>query len=257
VLTGDQEIPPLSREAAQHTWEAPRDQWNIRVDSAVRNAFALTAIRYAIPVPRILELAPLLFVLAAEQSLERRRSHLAVLEEKLAAVTEAAADFHHLPHSIDPSSMAYEAIAAEENSIAARDILAGKLDDQLFMFNEPQKRNYEPDEDNPFVSDLKDMIKRTAATASGIALVRGFSRESADFEVCGKEALDLAAGDKELAQGFLSGWAPIHEMRDLLDTDQVSERIEWLRQKKAEHHESMRQLWIDLGLDDPTGGAGA
>jgi hypothetical protein len=43
-----------------------------REDGAVRNAFTLTALRYQVPIARIVELAPLLFVLAAEASLKRR-----------------------------------------------------------------------------------------------------------------------------------------------------------------------------------------
>ena len=257
VLTGDQEIPPLSGQEMPSKWEAPRDQWNIRVDSAVRNAFALTAIRYQIPVTRIVELAPLLFVLTAEQSLERRRSRLADLQEKLADVDVVAAEFHHLPQTLNPGYIADETIRAERQSISKHDLLAVGLSDQLYPEYELQKPDYDADEDNPFVSDLKDMVERTAATAGGIAEISSFSRDRTDFQVCGQEALDLAGGDKELAQGILSGWAPIHEMRELLGSDQLPQRILWLRQKREEHQASMRQLMIDLGIGSPSEGDGA
>jgi transcriptional regulator with XRE-family HTH domain len=257
VLTGELEIPPVSGGVAVPHWEAPRDQWNIRVDSSVRNAFTLTAIRYKIPVTRIVDLAPLLFVLMAEQSLSHRRDKLAKLDEALDRLTEAAGGFDHLPLSINPGFEAHDAMAAEEASIKALDLLADKLDDDLFYRFGPQKTDYEPEEDNPFVSDLKEMVTRVTTVEPGLASISRFSREDVDYQVCGREALDLAGGDRELAKGILAGWAPIHEMRELLGPDRQTDRLLWLQQKKEEQEAAMARLWAELGIDDLPVGAGA
>lgn len=162
----------------------------ISVDGSVRNAYDLVALRYQIPRARILELAPFLFVLAAERSLSRRRERLAALEEALGRADDAAADFHHLPQSIAPSFEATDAIAAEAASIANRDILAAHLDGDLFRRFGPLKDGYNDEIDNPFVRLLKDEVQDP--NAANISL---FSRDEVAFEVCRLEALQIAGGD--------------------------------------------------------------
>ncbi len=73
VLTGDK---PAAKEQPDPQPDTGQYQLPVRVDGAVRNAFSLVVLRYRIPRTRIIELAPFLFVLAAERSLERRRARL-------------------------------------------------------------------------------------------------------------------------------------------------------------------------------------
>ena len=72
VLTGEKPIPSDASQPSASEDEASY-QLNVRVDAAVRNAFELVARRYKISVPKIAQLAPLLFVIIAEQSLKHRR----------------------------------------------------------------------------------------------------------------------------------------------------------------------------------------
>lgn len=252
VLTGVEDMPqpgPLE----PSPWDAPRNQWNIRVDDSVRNAFDLTSIRYRIPVARIVELAPLLFVLVAEQSLQRRRVAVEKLELGLADMSAVAAELPHVAeHSI--IGQGGSVVEAEKQLIDARDILADRLYDKLFRYFLPQDEDYSPQNDNPFVASLKAMAKSTGLAESGTAVVHSFCRDDASYEVCGKEALELAGGDKKLAAGILDGWAPLHEMpRDLLVTDASAERVVWLQGKKGEHAAAMERLMIELGIRDPSG----
>src|SRR5215216_4570180 len=82
VLIGVKPMPEDSREPVAPAL-ASGYQLNVRVDGAIRNAFSLAALYYKIPVRRIVELAPLLFVVAAEGSLKRRGEKLAELEAAL------------------------------------------------------------------------------------------------------------------------------------------------------------------------------
>jgi len=247
VLTGEQGIPPASGGIEPPQWEAPRDQWNIRVDGAIRNAFGLTSIRYKIPVTRIIELAPLLFVLAAEQSLARRSSQLAKLDEAITKASAAASVFHHLPCNVDPDLGTNDPIAAEEESIRLHDILAERLDDRLFRHHRPQKKDYYFEEDNPFVSYLKDMVTQVAEP--GLASICSFSQDHTDIQVCKGVAEDLAGGNAELAKGIVDGWAPLYEIRELLGPESLVERVAWL-QKKKEEHQAARARMLDGLIGD-------
>lgn len=238
VLTGDKEIPPVAASASEPKWDAPRDQWNIRVDSAVRNAFALTALRYRIPVTRIIEVAPYLFVAAAERSLERRRIRLKAVEEALNRADAAAEAFPHLPWTIASNAMAADAIHAEEESIANRDLLAEQISDDLFVLDSPVRYEYDADEHNPFVVSLQE-----EAPDPELATITRFSRTDTESEVCPAEAMKLADDNADLATGILHGWAPLHEMpRDLLSKDAVEGRLAWLRAKASEHEAAMAVL---------------
>ena len=241
VLTGDEEIPLLPASASEPKWDAPRDQWNIRVDSAVRNAFALTALRYRIPVTRIIEAAPYLFVAAAERSLERRRIRLKAVEEALNQADAAAEAFPHLPRTIASDGTAANAIHAEEESIANRDLLAEQISDRLFVLDGPVRYNYDPDEHNPLVVSLQE-----EAPDPKLATITHFSRTDVVSRICPGEAIKLADGNADLAIGILHGWAPLHEMpRELLGEGAVEGRLAWLRTKASEHEAATAQL-LDL-----------
>lgn len=255
VLTGDAPVPaPTSAENPPLSTD--KYQVNIRLDGAVRNALSLVARRYRIPAVRIMELAPFLFVAAAERSLEQRHLRLLTLESALDAADAAAADFHHLPRTIAPGFEALNDIHAERASIAARDILAEKFSDSLFVLFGPLKDDYDANEDNPFVSSLKE-----AVTNPEIAEITSFSKDTIDFCVCRNDALRFAGGDAELAAGILDGWAQIHEMpRDLRQDDVVEGRLEWLRTKAAQHAEELAaqaKAWAEMPdlLDESEGTA--
>jgi len=238
VLTGDEEIPPPPSSASEPKWDAPRDQWNIRVNSAIRNAFALTALHYRIPVTRIIEAAPYLFVAAAERSLDRRRTALQKVKDLLDQADAAAEAFPYLPQTIAGTPNAWAAIQAEEESIANRDILAEQIDDNLFILDQRIRHDYDPDEHNPFLTSLRE-----AAPDPTLAAITRFSRTDTEIQVCLAEAKKLACGDAELASGIVDGWAPLHEMpRELLSEDAAEGRLEWLRTQASNHEAAMEQF---------------
>ena len=213
---------------------------NVRVDGVVRNAFSLTAMRYQVPITRIVELAPLLFVLVAEASLERRRAKLAELKEALSRAGTLAEDFPYLPNSIRADFSAEDAFLAEERSIEKRDIMANRLPDDIFWLHDAVDPDYDEGEHNPFVLYL-----RQASPAAPLASLSRFDRSSTEYEVCREDALKLADGHEDLADSILDGVAMLHDMpRDLLDPDAGDARTAWLREKWEACRANM------LNLDD-------
>ena len=141
VLTGDVPQSPTSvpEESADG---GDRYQLNARVSGHVRNAFSLAARRYGVPIARIVDLAPFLFVLAAEGSLAWRRRELGELEARVHPWENLQENLPHLPKMLLMNFEVAEALEAEETSIAARDILADEHDAAKW--------------DNPFVLYLKE-----------------------------------------------------------------------------------------------------
>jgi transcriptional regulator with XRE-family HTH domain len=98
--------------------EPERDVVKFRIKSAARNALTLVARRYRVPREQIVECAPLLFYIAAEQSLQKRREALDAYRD--AALTVYAAAIPHLPLSMQTADVM--AADLEERSIKNRDL---------------------------------------------------------------------------------------------------------------------------------------
>jgi transcriptional regulator with XRE-family HTH domain len=243
VLTGEKPIPsdrarpPESKDPAQ---------LNIRLDPFIRNAFSLLALRYRVPIKSIVKVAPLLFFLAAEESLKRRRK---ILEEFEVASSHAEDLRANLPHLPLGWTATYYASKAEEMSIANRDLFASDLfasetkSDPL-SYGWPEEYNEE--KDNPFSAYLKEL-----AEAHEDIAVEAVGPTRTEYEVGRSEAIELAGGDERLAEGLLNGWGLIHEIpRNLLGKGAVSERVEWLRRKVEQAEQAAaEQARMGIGLE--------
>lgn len=255
VLSGKKPIP-IEDGPTGELQDSNEYQLNVRIDGSLRNAFSLVALRYGIPIARIVELAAFLFVLAAEQSLERRRSKLAELEALFDREFELRRNFPHLPISITPGFEADDAIHEEKNSIDARDIFGSRLSDDIFWRFGPVEEDYAAEEHNPFVTHLKE----AASHFGDIAEIDSLDvRDVTSYRVCRENAIKLAGGDEALADGILSGWVQLHEMpRDLLKDKATAERVKWMRSKveaaRRRIDESLQELMRDFDLEPKEGG---
>ncbi len=211
-----------------------------RVDSQQRNAFTLVSLRYGVSISQIVALAPLLFALEAERSIQRRRTLLEEARSQLDNYQNTALEFRHLPGSLYPWG-AEEVFEAEEESIRAEDIFAETLPDKIFeLFDRPLGGNRY--EDNPFCVHLKGM----ARSMKSIVKIDEVDRDSASYQICCERALNLAGGDKEVAKGILNGEVLLYRMpRELLKGDAAERRTEWLRAEI----EKTRKAWGEIDLD--------
>jgi transcriptional regulator with XRE-family HTH domain len=255
VLTGVLPIPTRDSTAPDTPDTALFEMYpmNYRVDGAVRNAFMIAALRYQVPVARIVELAPLLFVLAAEASLERRRAKLAELQDVFDRGDALRPNFPHLPYEIVPNFRADDAFAAEEESIDRHDILATTLPDEIFD-TKPVAKDYDEDEDNPFVVSLQAEAERL----KGVVVIERFHRHDTTFHVCPKDALALAGGDAKLADSILRGCIVLHKMpRELFSDNSTKARIAWLQEQERIYEavllDSLGVPSLEsLGIDTPS-----
>jgi len=212
VLTGEKPIPSeVSQPSA--TEEVASYQLNVRVDAAVRNAFELAARRYGVSVTKIAALAPLLFVILAEESLRQRRNNVEECRTKYDKYLEAKS---LIPYHI-PVYELNDEIGEEEHSIATNDVFGRTLSDTA-------TDNW--DRDNPFATYLKELT----AGRENIIDIGAVGPKSTNYRVCRLEAVVLA-GD-EFAESLLNGEVPIRRMMREVGSGAVTERIEWMRQNK-------------------------
>ena len=220
MLTGERPLPEVA--------PAPRGRWTVEVSQAARNAAILAARRYRVAEALIVELAPLLFVLAAEESLGRRRAVLAELESALAKAAEAGDNMPHLAGIGETAEAVRAAVAAEERSVSARDLLARDLDpDMLAALGDV---GGDSGADNPLAAFLAENARRVSIGAPDLAAVAGVTDAGASATLCGAEALEAACGDAALAAAVQDGRIALGEMPRALWQDPAG-RLDWLREQ--------------------------
>ena len=246
VLAGKMPIPDGDGPTREPV-EGDKYQVPGRVDGSTRNALSLVARRYRIPITRIVELAPLLFALAAEQSLERRRSKLAELEAHFDHEDSLRENFPHLPMTIAPSFEAADTIDEEKKSVADRDILGSGLSDHIFERFGPIQESYDAAEHNPFVTYLKE----ASSKYSSVIEIKSFHGHGlTNYVVCREDAMKLAGGDEVIAHGILVGWVQLHEIpRELLKDDAITKRMEWMRPRVEAGQKQVDEFWDEITQD--------
>lgn len=228
VLTGGKPLP-LDAVQSKAAVDATAHQLNVRLDAATRNAFELAARRYKVSVSKIAQLAPLLFVLVAEKSLEHRRKKLDEFEVALDHVPEP-----NFPHRLVSSFLVNEwacDIRNERDSISSRDILGSQ---QFSHWGE-----YRP---------LEDFLNAVSAGHEGEISIRELSPTSTEYRVCTAEAIDLAKGDRDAARWLLNGEVLIHHVPRGLKT--AAERLKWMRDNRKPVHRVAEEIPEPFPEDD-------
>ena len=225
VLTGAKPLPDASKTPGLNPG---RVQIGALIDSKVRNDYALIRHRYGVKASEIIAAAPLLFVLLAEGSLAWRREILEEVVEAFDQADEISKMANHIGVYF-ATNKAWEYTGQEESSIKHIDLFGRQVTDE--SLSEPRLEHA-----NPFVNylyKLADDLK-----APGVVKVRrddecAFSNFP-DCDIC-REDLDRITGKDERAQDALVyGHARLSEIPEELigeDTDSVTKRMEWLRDK--------------------------
>lgn len=213
VLTGDAPIPKSKNDQTQ----TPRAQ--IGISDQARNALYLLYDRYFIQPWQIVEMAPVLFCWAAEESLRARRHAINDVELRYKNAQEVESNISHLrPSQFDELQ---EKISAEIESINERDLFGLKLDDAGVA-------NFSHGWDNPFSVFLRQLFSkhRDVIEFDGFDLL-----DFPDYEICSEEAKRTAGGNEELSKFVLAGHIVLGDMpTELLNSSPYEpRRIEWIR----------------------------
>jgi hypothetical protein len=225
--------------------QPPGTRLNFRSSTATRNAYHLVAGRYGVSAALIAELGPILFLLIAEQSLASRRERLKDRREAYAALSEVERHTRHLPEIGGFASLPDKICAAEKSSIDQRDIFAEVLRDDETISSDDLIYLDDEHKDNPFAS----FLRARAVEIEAMNEIDRISRYRVEYRLCREQALSLADGDEALADDILDGSIPLHELPSELRRGHAKvARLEWLRQKAAEHHDGQSHMMaVTLG----------
>lgn len=227
VLAGTAPIPERENQDKLDLLLGQKSQINHRITDTSRNALLLVAMRYGIQTTRIYEIAPFLFLWAAEQSLRRREERLARLESTWDDVGSMQDQVPHLSQLAISSSTAENIMLEEKKSIEDRDLFGLLLKDTFGAEDE-----YDESSENPFTVFLSDLAKQLG----DLAEFDGWDAiGSPDYEVCPDEAARLVGGDEKLVREILVGNVPLHEMPEKLKKKEaIKERVDWVQLQAQE-----------------------
>lgn len=218
VLTGDQPLP--EREQRLPGYEC---QFNVRIPRSIRNAFTLVSWRYGVSASDVVAFAPLLFLLLAEKSLERRDKVVTDIETSIESFRDAVRKAPHIASEIFVWEDAEIAINEEYSSIRSKDLFGRKI--RLPSYWNDQ-------ETDPFAGFLaalgRDMPKDLLGRVDAYDL-----SEEPGYEVCRGAVREFVGSQNEdLVRDVLEGWALLHEMpEELRKSDDVEKRAQWVREQ--------------------------
>jgi len=216
----------------------PKDQLNVRVSGAVRNALRLVCHRYNITQDVVVSLAPLLLLVTAEASLRKRSTGLAEVEKQM---YETDKQFERaLPHLIGHTDNSFgqgnEDLHYEEMSIEARDI-----------FN---SEGGNKGQGCPFTDFLVSLTNGADDPAIG-EIISGSGLPP--FYTIAPDTLEQLTGlsnkdkeKKEICAAILDGQIDLKEVISARERLSVEEYLEWLRVEVKAAEERQRAALEEL-----------
>jgi transcriptional regulator with XRE-family HTH domain len=220
-------------------------QLNLRVSDRARNALSLTAARYKVSLSQIVEIAPLLFCWAAEQSLQQRQKVIDDIKQK--NVDLASVEQSHLhPTGFMFHNRSEAIFDAEQKSVNANDIFAKLVDGNSYESYLPD--DYDEAKNNPFANYLRKLTVnlKDANVLEGCEIFEEWDPDgSPNYSVCQSTALIYVANDTEAAERILEGYVPLHKIpKELREKNKAEERAKWIREDASD-----RSSKLDIELD--------
>jgi transcriptional regulator with XRE-family HTH domain len=217
--------------------EADRDVMKLRIESAARNALTLVALRYRIRREHIIEIAPLLFFIAAEQCLKERQRRIAEFRASADTLIDLYRGIPHLPVKGPVDDYAVD---SEEQSIKTRDLFGNKVLDNAQEFMGALGADFDEAEQNPFVTFLRGSLAKVSNSPEAAESVRWMPGLWPQYEICTEEVANIVGNDAVAEHAIVCGAAALHEM----PKGPPEQRAEWAR---AEFDRKYGNLVLDFG----------
>ena len=250
VLAGNLKV--FDPEPVHHSQDI---QLSNKISSQVRLAYDLVKLRYGASQKDIINLAPLLFVLLAEGSLDWRRQYLKEVEETMERLKAFGEERKHLYFTYQQENLEL-GFEAEAESIKAVDLRGDTLrnrDDDNLMFDVEALYEVAPFAD--YLSKLSEDF--------GISGIVDFGSGVTDepwgtepYQLC-RNALDKITGGSEQALWALEyGDVRLFDIpKELLSEQADDSRVKWLENKLSDKTREIIKKQEQLGiisLDDFT-----
>lgn len=240
ALTGKPSNPPAPEGDSSDPY-GTASQLNLRIDNAARNALVLIARRYGIQLSEIVEIAPFLFFLAAERSLQWRRERLNETDNAIREVERRRDEYPYLPIDMPGND---DLMCCESDSIQQNDIFGRLYEDANIRRSFRRGRDFDHNVGNQFAVFLTEELKKLqAATPEGSsksirATFDGWHPDvwsTPQYQICLDEAVAMVGSDEEAVHAVLRGTAPLHEIPKDLKSSTAEKLGEWAKAKAKEH----------------------
>ncbi len=176
-----------------------KSQMNVRVSDRIRNSFSLLSLRYGVTPSQIVQIAPFLFMWAAELSLQQRRDKMQEFRDAETKLRNALPSYLDDVPRIDD-----ELLHLEERSIRRRDIFGLELEGEVHEFLD---RDY--GWQVPFADTLRNLVPQMPDDVSFETWWLDFEP---DYEICRSDAVEWLDGDDRAAEHILAGRIPFREI---------------------------------------------
>lgn len=220
---------PLPTEKAEPMTE-PTQEMSFQLTHQIANAYAFAQMRFGVTPQTLAELAPLLFVMVAEDCQEKRREAF-----------HALAAFNRTEETLlgEHRTSVRALLTMEGQSVDANDVFGRQFDHPNgypYFF----ERGQTPvGKWNPFTHHVNAWFQAREEDEG----IKSWGEAGPRYKICRTEALKFVGGDEELADALLDGHAAIRELpRELLKKtdDALEKRQEFIRKAVAENP------WVDF-----------
>ncbi len=217
-----------------------REQVNLMMDIACRNALGLVAMRYGVTRQQIVEIAPLLFFIAAERSLIDRREKLDRLRDRVDRAIGEAAD--HLQNYLRGTQNWHdeELLEQEDASLAARDLFAK----QVGPWTDDRARS------NPFARFLTDLLAETGLNP--LVPINWEVGEGPTYRIGFEEVSKLVGGDSSACASVLSGKVALTDMPTDVRRGSSAVRAQWVNDQAGIQDRELKEFLETLDLQSFT-----
>ena len=224
-----------------------RSQMNMRISHEARNALTLVADRYGVRTHNIVELAPLMFLILAEDSLRTRSTRLEELRDARESIEKLGLRFPHISERLVNDWNATEIEDLEARSIARSDIL-GKILDSEPTQSDTRRLDYDDGYHNPFVTHLRERLGLAEPAGE---FIHWYENASPQYAICKSEALAYFGGDEKIAEASVDGMFGMHEIpKELRSNAAIAERVEWahgkVRQVDEQMHIELEKIHLEM-----------
>ena len=243
VLTGEMPMPTASERLPDQL--GPSRQVSAWVQPEVGLAYALIKRRYGVNLTTLVNAAPLMFVLLAENSFVWRREKLKEVEEATERLDSSGS--RHLRHTYVGAGRANEGTYVERRSIEMRDLFGEGV------FKDLLEQGYGAGSTNPFAEFLCDLAAKiddqhiVQVDANGWIQDRGALKNFPAFTVCDGDLDRFTGGSERLNLALRIGYVRVdHIPEELLTDDAAERRRQWLEQQLEELPEKRKELFEGL-----------
>ena len=246
ILSGEAPLP-AEKEKGKHE----KIRITALMDTQTRLFFALIKRRYGVSPRNVINMAPLFFVLLAEQSLLWRKKKLGEIGEATERLRDLAEGAGHLSF-VNATWRCDDAADEEDRSISKADLFGRRLGEDIFNLG------YDPSKNNPFADYLRKMAAEIDNKNTIEVDPYGDELDWADFpyfRVCNGDLERIACGSEKAKKALEGGHVRIADIPGELWEDGAEEkRKEWLESNlpEAEYLPDMdlTELFDSVAEDD-------